>query len=44
MKLRPEDQDGDVLPVLHVSDMLSGSLAIAKLVEDRLVLYFGDWW
>ena len=24
--------------------MLSGSLAIAKLVEDRLVLYFGDWW
>ena len=44
MKLRPEDQDGDVLPVLHVSDMLSGSLAIAKLVEDWLVLYFGDWW
>ena len=44
MKLRPVDQDGDVLPVLHVSDMLSGSLAIAKLVEDRLVLYFGDWW
>ena len=44
MKLRPEDQNGDMLPVLHVSDMLSGSLAIAKLVEDRLVLYFGDWW
>ena len=44
MKLRPEDQNGDVLPVLHASDMLSGSRAIAKLVEDRLVLYFGDWW
>ena len=44
MKLRPEDQNGDVLPVLHASDMLSGSLAIAKLVEGRLVLYFGDWW
>ena len=36
MKLRPVDQNGDVLPVLHVSDMLSGSLAVAKLVEDRL--------
>ena len=44
MKLRPEDQNGDVLPVLHVSDMLSGSLAVAKLVEDRLNLYAGDWW
>ena len=44
MKLRPVDQDGDMLPILHASDMLSGSLAIAKLVEDRLVLYFGDWW
>ena len=44
MKLRPVDQNGDVFPVLHASDMLSGSLAIAKLVEGRLVLYFGDWW
>ena len=44
MKLRPVDQNGDMLPVLHASDMLSGSPAVAKLVEDRLVLYFGDWW
>ena len=44
MKIRPVDQNGDVLPVLHVSDMLSGSMALAKLVEDRLNLYFGDWW
>ena len=44
MKLRPEDQNGDVLPVLHVSDMFSGALAVAKLVEDRLNLYSEDWW
>ena len=44
MKLRPEDQNGDVLPVLHVSDMSSGSLAVAKMVQDRLNLYAGDWW
>ena len=44
MKLRPEDQNGDVLSVLHVSDMLSGALAVSKLVEDRLNLFAGDWW
>ena len=44
MKLRPVDQSGDILPVLHASDMFSGSLAVAKLVEDRLNLFSGDWW
>ena len=44
MRIRPTDQNGDVLPVLQISDLFSGSLAVAKLVEDRLNLYFGDWW
>ena len=44
MKLRPVDQSGDILPVLHGSDMISGSVAVARLVEDRLNLYAGDWW
>ena len=44
MRLRLVDQNGDVLPVLHASDMFSGSLAVAKLVEDRLNLFSGDWW
>ena len=44
MRIRPVDQNGDVLPVLHASDMFSGSVAVAKLVEDRLNLYSGDWW
>ncbi len=44
MKLRPVDQNGDVLPVLHASDLFSGSIAVAKLVEDRLNLFSGDWW
>ena len=44
MRIRPVDQNGDVLPVLHASDMFSGSLAVAKLVEDRLNLFSGDWW
>ena len=44
MKLRPVDASGDILPVLHASDLFSGSLAVAKLAEDRLNLFSGDWW
>ena len=44
MKLRPVDASGDILPVLHASDLFSGALAVAKLVEDRLNLFSGDWW
>ena len=44
MKMRPVDPDGDVLPVLHTGEMFSGALAVASLVQSRLVLYSGDWW
>ena len=42
--MRPVDPDGDILPVLHTGEMLSGALAVASLVESRLQLYAGDWW
>ena len=42
--MRPADSDGDILPVLHTGEMLSGALAVASLVESRLNLYSGDWW
>ena len=44
MRMRPVDENGDVLPVLTGDGMLSGAAAVAKLVEDRLKLYAGDWW
>ena len=44
MRLRPVDQNGDVLPVLRVSDMLTGPPAVALLVEDRLKMFAGEWW
>lgn len=44
MRMRPTDENGDVLPVLHTGEMFSGSLAVASLVESRLELYAGDWW
>ena len=44
MKLRPVDENGDILPVLSSADMLSGPDAVAGLVKNRLELYCGDWW
>ena len=42
--MRPTDENGDVLPVVHTGEMFSGAMAVASLVEFRLELYAGDWW
>jgi hypothetical protein len=44
MILRPVDDTGDILPVLSSSVLLSSARAVARLAEDRLNLYSGDWW
>jgi hypothetical protein len=36
MRIRARSSNGDILPILHISDMLSGSEAVALLVEERL--------
>jgi hypothetical protein len=42
--MRPTDENGDVLPVLHTGGMFSGALAVASLIQSRLELYSRDWW
>lgn len=44
MKQRPVDPSGDVLPVLHISDMIQSAGAIALLVKNCLSLLYGEWW
>lgn len=44
MFLRPVDPSGDILPVLKLSDLLSGGAAASRLLRDRLSLLSGDWW
>ena len=44
MVIRPTDSNGDILPVLSVSQLVSGPPAVARLAEDRLKLLTGDWW
>ena len=44
MMIRPLDENGDILPVLSSSGMLSGAAAVGRLAEARLNLLSGDWW
>lgn len=44
MRIRARSSNGDILPILHISDMLSGSEAVALLVEERLKMFCGEWW
>ena len=44
MRLRPVDENGDILPVLFSGSVLKGPEAVARLVKDRLELLAGDWW
>ena len=44
MILRPVDDTGDILPVLSPSVLLRGAPAVARLVEERLNLFAGEWW
>ena len=44
MKMRPTDENGDILPVLSGAVMASGPEAVVALVRDRLNLLAGEWW
>ena len=44
MKIRPVDENGDILPVLQIANMVSGPAAVSRLAECRLNLLSGDWW
>ena len=44
MKMRPEDMNGDILPVLRPEDLVSGPRAEGQLARDKLKLLRGDWW
>ena len=41
---RPVDSDGDLMPVAYAEQMESGGKAVAQVVRQRLLLYFGEWW
>ena len=44
MIVRPVDKDGDMMPISYSEQMVSGNKAVAQIVKQRLLLYFGEWW
>ena len=42
--IRPCDATGDILPVLSVSELIQGSITVAKHIDYRLKLLSGEWW
>lgn len=44
MVVRPTDQNGDMMPIAYSSQMLGGAEAVAQVVRQRLMFYFGEWW
>jgi len=44
MRVRPENAEGDMMPVQSDSQMLTNESAIVQIVKDRLTFYRGEWW
>lgn len=44
MRYRPVDENGDMVPILSLSDLKEGREAVALAVMHRLKLINGEWW
>ena len=44
MIVRPVDSIGDMMPIEYSDQMITGEKAVAQVVKQRLLLYFGEWW
>ena len=44
MKVRPVNEEGDMIPVQYESQMVKDASAVAQVVKERLSFYRGEWW
>ena len=44
MLVRPVDANGDMMPIEYSEQLITGGKAVAQVVTQRLLLYFGEWW
>ena len=42
--IRPNDENGDYMPVYESDQLLENNYAIAQIVKERLFFYKGEWW
>ena len=44
MIARPVDSDGDMMPVIRPTQMLTDAAAVARVVKSRIQFAYGQWW
>ena len=44
MKVRPIDENGDMMPVQSADQLLEGAPAVGQLVRERMAFLYGEWW
>ena len=44
MIVRPLDENGDMIPIHSVDQMISGTDAVAQVIHLRMDLMYGEWW
>ena len=44
MVLHKRDSNGDWMPMVSLGDGITKSEAVARLIEDRLRIFQGEWW
>lgn len=44
MRVRPVNDEGDMMPIQNDSQMLKDGEAVAQIVKSRLSFYQGEWW
>lgn len=44
MTIRPIDENGDMMPVTSLDDLISETPAVAQVIRHRTNMHFGEWW
>lgn len=44
MKIRPIDENGDMMPVTSLDDLISDTPAVAQVIRHRTNMLYGEWW
>ncbi len=44
MKVRPEDGNGDMMPIQSLDQLIEDAPAVAQIMRSRVRLVHGEWW
>lgn len=44
MIVRPLDENGDIVPIYDINQMVAGKDAVSQIIDLRLHFMYGEWW